>query len=173
MCHNTDGVAISKLYCVGLFPSAEKVDLNGIKEQSLRLEGPLEPSRYFASRDNCRLPPRELMPRAANNSKIKREGMRWRNGSCWQWGRRPLHLREAVPHCPWHGSVPMGHIPLRTETKNVVCQYCSACFTINNLLNLHHKPVSMHWYHPHFIGGELRHKVETEFVQLEAVKAGF
>lgn len=73
MCHNTDGVAISKLYCVGLFPSAEKVDLNGIKEQSLRLEGPLEPSRYFASRDNGSLPPRGLMPRAANNSARSKE----------------------------------------------------------------------------------------------------
>lgn len=170
MCHNTDGVAISKLYCVGLFPSAEKVDLNGIKEQSLRLEGPLEPSRYFTSRDNCRLPPRELMPRAANNSKIKREGMRWRNGSCWQWGRRALHLSPPLS-LAWQCSY--GHIPLLTETKHVVCQYCSACFTINNLFSLYHKPVSMHWYHPYFIGGELRHKVGTEFVQLEAVKAGF
>lgn len=73
MCHNTDGVAISKLYCVGLFSSAKKVDLNGIKEQNLRLEGPLEPSRYFVSRDNYSLPPRELMPRAANNSARSKE----------------------------------------------------------------------------------------------------
>lgn len=79
MCHNTDGVAISKLYCVGLFPSAEKVDLNGIKEQSLRLESPLEPSRDFASRDNCSLPPRELMPRAANNSARSKERL-WDEG---------------------------------------------------------------------------------------------
>lgn len=70
MCHNTDGVAISKLYCVGLFPSTENVDLNGIKQQSrLKAEGPLRTFQLTlqAAITGCSLPPKDLIPRATDS----------------------------------------------------------------------------------------------------------
>jgi hypothetical protein len=63
VCHNTDGVAISKLYCVGLFPSTGSVDLNGIKQESrLKAREPLGTSGSLqAERASCCWLPRMLI----------------------------------------------------------------------------------------------------------------